>query len=506
MKRREFLKNAGLVTGALSGGLGASLWGMKQARAFGEVPKDAESIMIPPDKRAQSILEIFLYGGVSQYESFYCVPTLGQGSSTQWYSFLNDGQVQAAVDKCGFSGPLTEPFALDANGAMVHLGPYVMPLRERPDVVSRMRISMTAHDLEPHEGAIPMVLAGRGLGHPALSGLGAHIQRYFLDQFPNPGRAPYSYALVSAGASGLPTDNIRTVAAIGMHPGAARPLMIQVDAAGDLTQLLARQNVDAVRPQYDALMQHYIDEYHARLRWKGQGVSLRAPRLADLEASSNSIANAAAISTALEAQFFQNLGGANCGEMVGTDAMTMNLKLAAHLLTHPTTPAKYLCIVDTGLISADGGGGYDSHVETAYTQSRNLSHTLKSLLSFVNQPGENDTSKIDLDKTLIVLTTEFGRTPYKQGMKGRNHWPYGFPIVFMGGPLRSENAGVFGACGEDGYATLASSPQENRIAALLAMGIWPFAQESYNVSDVPGAANEIDAALLVQQRQLGVVI
>jgi len=186
--------------------------------------------------------------------------------------------------------------------------------------------------------------------------------------------------------------------------------------------------------------------------------------------------------------------------------MTMNLNLAAHLFTHPTTPAKYVCIVDTGLIGADGGGGYDSHGENSFTQSRNLSHTLNKLLSIVNQPGENDPAKIDLDKTMIVLTTEFGRTPYKQGNSGRNHWPYGFPIVFIGGPVRPENKGVFGACGEDGYATVASSPQENRIAALLAMGIWPFAQESYNVSDVPGAKNEIDAAFLVQQRQLGVAI
>jgi hypothetical protein len=42
------------------------------------------------------------------------------------------------------------------------------------------------------------------------------------------------------------------------------------------------------------------------------------------------------------------------------------------------------------------------------------------------------------------------------------------------------------------------------MAALLALGIWPFAQESYNVSDVPGASTEIEAALLVAQRQLGV--
>ncbi|MRG96967.1 DUF1501 domain-containing protein [Polyangium spumosum] len=505
MKRRDFLKGAGLVAATAASGLGVSLWGMRQARAFGEVPKEAAGAMLPPELQAENILEIFLYGGVSQYESFYCVPSLGQASGTQWHAYLNSGHVEAAVAECAFQGPLTEPFAADSLGQAVHLGPFVMPLRERPDVMERTRISVSAHDLEPHEGAIPMMLGGRGLGHPAFSGLGAHVQRYFLERENVAGRAPYSYALMSNGANGLPTDNVRSVVSIGMHPGAARPLAIKVDAAGDLTSLLARGTVGGNRAQYDALMQGYIDRYHERLRWKGQANPLRAPRLGELEAASSSIANAQAISGVLEPQFFTKIGGSNCGDTANTDAMSMNLKLAAHLLKHPTVPARYVCIVDTGLISADGGGGYDTHGENSFTQARNLSHTLRQLLSMVNAPGENNPAKIDLDKTLIVLTTEFGRSPFKQGSQGRNHWPYGFPIVFIGGPVRSTGKGVFGACGEDGRAVVASTPQENRMAALLSLGIWPFAQESFNVSDVPGASTEIDAALLVQQRQLGVV-
>jgi Protein of unknown function (DUF1501) len=501
MQRRDFLKRAGMVGGAIAA---TSFLGLRSARAFGEVPKGAESILLPPERRAKNILEIFLYGGVSQYESFYCVPSLGQASGTQWYTFLNDGRLQTAVDTCGFSGPLTEPFAPDANGAMVHLGPFVLPLRERPDVVDRMRISMTAHDLEPHEGAIPLVLGGRGLGHPALSGLGAHVQRYFLDQSPGMGRPPHSYVLCSASSVSLPTDNIRTAAAIGMHPGTARPLLIQVDAAGDLSQQLTRPGVSGVVSNYDALMQRYVDAHRNRLRWKGQGSPLRVPRLDELAAAADSMTNSTAISDVLQAQFFQEIEGMNCGETNPVDAVSMNLRLAAHLLRHPTTPANYVCVIDTGLIGADGGGGYDSHAENSITQARNLSHTMRNLLAQVNKPGENDPTKINLDETLIVLTTEFGRSPFKQGDQGRNHWPYGFPIVFIGGPVRSENKGVFGACGEDGYATLASLPQENRMAALLSLGIWPFAEESYNVSDVPGAANEIAAALRVQERQLGV--
>ncbi|MFT3767893.1 MAG: DUF1501 domain-containing protein [Minicystis sp.] len=484
---------------------GATLLGERSAQAFGEIPAGAESAAVPEALRAQNILEIFLYGGVSQYESFYCVDSFGQSDSTGWWCFYNSGDVQQAVSECGIQGPLLEPFATDAAGNMVKLGPFVMPLRARPDITSRMRVAITAHDLEPHEGAIPLALAGRPLGHPALAGLGAHIQRYFLDHDNQPGRAPYSYVLLSA-QLGFPTDNVRSAVSIGMHPGAARPLSLKVDAAADLTTLLARGTVGENRAAYDQLMAGYLKRYDARLTYAGQGDPLRAPRVVDLAAAANSITNADAIAKVLDPSLFDVIPGTECGETNGADATAMNLKLATHLLTHPAAPARYVCLVDGGLLLADGGGGYDTHGENSHTQARNLGHMLRSLTALINKPGENDPDKLDLDKTMIVLTTEFGRTPYAQGGgKGRNHWPYGYPIVFLGGPIRDTSKGVFGACGPDGLALPgASSPQENRIAALMALGIWPFAPESYNVSDVPGAADEKTAAMLVKQRQLGI--
>lgn len=493
-----------LAAGA-GGGATATLLGEKDAAAFGEVPAGAEASAVPASLQAQNILEIFLYGGVSQYESFYCVDAFGQSDSSGWWAFFNSGDVQKAVTKCGYAGPLLQDFAKDSAGNQVKFGPFVMPLRDRPDVMDRVRVAITHHDLEPHEGAIPLALAGRSLGHPALAGLGSHIQRYFVDRNAEPGRAPYSYVLFSSDL-GFPTDNIRSATAIGLHPGAARPLSLKVDASGDIGQLLARGTVGQNRPAYDALMKDYIAQYNARLTRPGGTAPLRSPRVADLTSATDSIAGSSAISAVLESKYFNNIGGSECGDSNGTDSTTMSLALATHLLTHPTTPAKYVCVVDSGLQQADGGGGYDSHGENSHTQSRNLGHTLKSLMSLINKPGENNPDKLDLDKTMIVLTTEFGRTPYPQGNgKGRNHWPYGYPITFIGGPVRSASKGVFGACAADGMATATSStPQENRIAALMALGIWPFASESYNVSDVPGATNEAEAAKLVKERQLGI--
>lgn len=48
-----------------------------------------------------------------------------------------------------------------------------------------------------------------------------------------------------------------------------------------------------------------------------------------------------------------------------------------------------------------------------------------------------------LDSTLVVLTTEFGRTPRINQMAGRDHWPQAFSIVMAGAGIRGGN--VIGA-------------------------------------------------------------
>src|SRR5690606_23462371 len=158
-------------------GLGAGLTGL----AFG-APLEASS-GIPEGSRVRSVLEVFLCGGVSQYESFYCVPEHGASDGTHWHLFANTAALAASLDACGIEEPMLEPFAPDALGQMVHLGPFAAPLR-RPDLLQRLRVCITRHELAPHEAAIPLVLSGRTLGNPAVAGLGAHVQRHFSELEP----------------------------------------------------------------------------------------------------------------------------------------------------------------------------------------------------------------------------------------------------------------------------------------------------------------------------------
>jgi hypothetical protein len=187
----------------------------------------------------------------------------------------------------------------------------------------------------------------------------------------------------------------------------------------------------------------------------------------------------------------------------------MGLRLAAHLLTHPTYRARHCTVVDVGLRQADGGGGYDTHSEDPITQTRNFDNFLLHLLSFINLPGENDPTKLDLDKTMIVLNTEFGRTPGRQGgptAQGRNHWPHGFAQLYIGGPIRQQQSGIYGHIDDTGHATEFATPAEQRIAALLALGIYPFEAHGFSHGDVQGETEAGPAARSVIRRVLGHVV
>jgi hypothetical protein len=136
----------------------------------------------------------------------------------------------------------------------------------------------------------------------------------------------------------------------------------------------------------------------------------------------------------------------------------------------------------------------------------NFDNMLQNLLAIINGPGETDPTKLSLDDTLIILNTEFGRTSYAQGQTGRNHHPYGYVTAFIGGPITSAEQGIYGAIGPDALAETHAAPAENRVAALLALGIWPFAQEAFAVSDVQNASSEEEAAKSAIAHYLGVML
>lgn len=82
--------------------------------------------------------------------------------------------------------------------------------------------------------------------------------------------------------------------------------------------------------------------------------------------------------------------------------------------------------------SNGGAGAWDAHSNLKTGHSRlcgQVDQPIGALLRDLKQRGM-------LDDTLVVWTTEFGRTPGAQNSDGRDHHPYGFSVWLAGGGIR----------------------------------------------------------------------
>ena len=526
MDRRTFLQLAsGTLASFLSGcdkGSGDSPGPVARGE-WGATPSGQEYALLPEERRPEGMLEVFLLGGLSPWETFCTMPQYGAPGAgglyagSQWWSFQEgvDPTVSQWFEQCAGSGrDIIEPFGLDAAGQMVNLGPFVYPLRDRPDILSRMRVWVMTHSLEPHPAAIPLTVSGLSVSNPRMAGLGTHIQRYFSDRAPSDRSAPFSYAIflnsLNRADLGAPAT------ALGLHPASAQPLGLQLGEEPVLPRQLPRPGTAGYTSDLDALVGHYTSVFQQRLRQGGPNT--RAPGLREYLASRRGLRSHEALQGLLPASLFEHLEIDMCSRhpayhdiavMTATDETRSALQIARHLLTAGDQAARYVQVMDGGIYPNPNGQGYDTHDEHVLGQGANVSHVCRRIAEIVNEPGEDDPAKLDLDRHFVLLNTEFGRSPTPEVTTsnpfgfGSNHWPWGYVIVGFGGPIDEERAGFVGSIGEDAYAVSATTPSEHRAAMLLAMGIWPFTEESFGVGNVRGASTELDATLRLKRDVLG---
>ena len=233
--------------------------------------------------------------------------------------------------------------------------------------------------------------------------------------------------------------------------------------------------------------------------------SLRGPGygLDDYTVAASAFAGSPALAELLGDDFLARVDARSCGAVDPVYLSGMGLHTAVDLLTHPTDPAHCCTVVDTGF---DARFAYDTHYGDHFpTQTRSLQSLLETLVPRINRPGEHDPAKIDLDTTMIALTTEFGRTPTREYdyVGSTAHNPRGFAVVLIGGAIRAEHAGIEGAIPASGRADDAVSPAELRAGILASFGIHPFEDESFRPDDFEGACDEVEATERLMTRVLG---
>ncbi len=115
-------------------------------------------------------------------------------------------------------------------------------------------------------------------------------------------------------------------------------------------------------------------------------------------------------------------------------------------------------------------GHWDTHRENTRSLRDllvpSLDRALAALVSDLDERGL-------LDSTLVVLTTEFGRTPRINTMAGRDHWPAAFSIVVAGGGTKG--GAIIGATDKIGSAVTDRpiTPPDMAATILHALGIDP---------------------------------
>lgn len=475
MDRRSFLQATCATTVAMASGM---LLPRRADAAWGEFA-DVTQIWSAgqPDLK---ILEIFLYGGLSPWETFYFRPAL----SDPWLGFQSEFQsLDWSCNSALASSLQTQPFANDSASQPIELGPATHPLW-RNDIRSRMRTVVMHHNLEPHEAAVPYAMTGHRLGRPQLAGMGAQIAHYWQARTPRP--MPYSYVCVPS-STRFPFDNIQSAWATGMHGGESRPLTLKLGpGTASLMGQLQRSNREAGA---DTLFNQYRALYRDQLRWQGGGDPIRSKGFFAYDTSAESLVNANDLRTQLQSVSLTLQDNTACPPVVAgspTNTTRTGIEIAAKLLSLPDSEApRYVGVIDAGHVEHNMGGGYDTHANDHETfTSMNLYNTLSSLANVIRAPGDTSANKINLDDVMIILTTEFGRTPSKSG-GGRNHWPSGYVGVLIGGPVTQGISGtITGNHVADFTPGHSFTATDFHAAALVAAGVDPFAEGNYAVGEV----------------------
>ncbi len=146
--------------------------------------------------------------------------------------------------------------------------------------------------------------------------------------------------------------------------------------------------------------------------------------------------------------------------------------LLARRLTEAGVPIVQVCCA-AGDLNGASGDMWDTHGDNF--------NRLKNRLLPVFDRGtsallQDLTDRGTLDETLVVVLTDFGRTPRINGSAGRDHYPDAYSIAFAGGGIKGGQ--VYGSTDSKGAfpKNLPCTPPDVHATIFTAMGISPRAE------------------------------
>jgi len=144
-----------------------------------------------------------------------------------------------------------------------------------------------------------------------------------------------------------------------------------------------------------------------------------------------------------------------------------------------TLLARHLVENGAPFVMVSNGMPWDCHVlnhEIHQMLVPELDHVLYHLIDDLEQRGM-------LDNTLVIAMGEFGRTPWINEARGRDHYPNAWSMAMAGCGIQS--GAVFGATDRDGVDVADNPVDQRRLFATIfsALGLDP--HEQYDLPDLP---------------------
>ncbi len=401
LTRRELLRNSSLGFGGLA------LSGLYGAPVNPHFPA-----------RAKNVIFLFMEGGVSQVDSFDYKPLLAKHHGEDPRKAI--GEIEAT--QFGNVGKVMKsPWTFKQRGQcgawISDLFPHVAELADELAIIR----SMTSNFPE-HTSACYYLHSGLGLqGRPSMGawasyGLGSENENFpgyvvlnggqipsgGLDNFSN-GFLPATHRGNLLNAIGTPLANVKPNEKIAQAQEIKRRL----------AQQLNRGTAGGVEALESAIANH---ELAARMQQAIPGV----------------------MSLDGETEATKKLYGFDA-EYQHTQTYARECLIARRLVERGVR------FVELTIPMVNGYQRWDAHndlVTNHSTNARAVDQPIAGLIRDLKSRGL-------LDETLVVWTGEFGRTPFAQGGKGRDHNEYGFSLWMAGGGVKP---GVtFGATDEWGY-------------------------------------------------------
>jgi hypothetical protein len=408
------------------GHTGTSVFSIALASLLEREARADEPRWTPPDGRphfppkAKSVIWLFLNGGMSHLESFDPKPMLnryaGRTIAETPYAYVMDPALLNRNNRVVVIN--------DANGQQRST---VYPLQV--GYAKRGQSGIEVSDWFPHvSGVIDDCAIVRSLwtsdnNHGAQTQF--HSGRHMLD-----GNYPTLGAWVNYGLASL-NDNLPQYISMGVRPywnardghylGPAHDAIpLRVDPA---------RPVDYVRPESDTRADEQAIGFDLVNHLNRESAN-RFPDDQALQARIRSYELAFRMQTSLpevldtrgEAQDTQRLYGL---DEAATRDFGTQLLVSRRLVERGV---RFIQIQHGG----GGAGAWDAHGGLRANHSRNIASIDKPVAGLIRDLKRRGL----LDETIVVLATEFGRTPGAQGGDGRDHHIYGFSVLMAGGGLK----------------------------------------------------------------------